>query len=264
MRPDDSQLLWFTLVCVCLVATAAWLLRRNRSGPACRTGWLLLAAGLGALSLLALAALVGRLGPEHLWFREPTFYVAVAILLGAVIWWLRRPAPRLLKYGLPSLLVGLAGLGLALTRMDGRSMPLAMAMPTLGAKAPELVYLDQSGQPRSLSDLGGKVVLLNFWATWCTPCRREMPLLSQLQRDHGVEGLVVLYVSLEEPQVLEPFLASNHFDGIHGRLERAADYYDAGKLYPLSYLISRDGRVAYRWSGRPRDEWLTAKVRELL
>lgn len=264
MRPDDSQLLLFTLGCVGVVAVAALLLRRNVTGPTRTLGWLLLVPGLGALGVVALAEFTGRLGPEHLWFREPTFYMAVTVLLGAVIWWLRRPAPRLLKFGLPALLVGIASLGMLLTRMDGRSMPLAMAMPTLGAKAPELLYFDQSGKRRSLSELSGQVVLLNFWATWCTPCRREMPLLSKMQREHGEQGLVVLYVSLEEPQVLEPFLASNHFDGTQGRLERAADFYDAGKLYPLSYLISRDGRVAYRWSGRPRDEWLAAKVNELL
>ena len=268
MRPDDTQLLLFTLGCVGVVALAALLLRRNAARPAHTPahtlGWLLLAPGLGALALLALAEFTGRPGPEHLWFREPTFYIATAILLGAGAWWLRRPAPRLLKFGLPAVLVGLASLGILLARMDGRSMPLAMAMPTLGAKAPELTYFDQRGKRRSLSELSGQVVLLNFWATWCAPCRREMPLLSKMQREHGGQGLVVLYVSLEEPQVLEPFLASNHFEGTQGRLERAADFYDAGKLYPLSYLISRDGRVAYRWSGRPRDEWLAEKVIELL
>jgi hypothetical protein len=71
-------------------------------------------------------------------------------------------------------------------------------------------------------------------------------------------------VSLEEPDVLDPFLAANHFDGVQGRLEHAADYYGAGKFYPLSFLISRDGRVAYRWSGRPREDWLAERVDELL
>lgn len=264
MRPDDSQLLWFTLISVSVVILAALLLWRGRAALIRAAGWMLLAAGLGALALFALAAFTGRLGPEHLWFRTPSFYVAMMVLLGAGVWWLQRPAPRILRFGLPALLVGFAALGMVLTRLDGRSMPLAMAMPTLGAEAPELVYLDQSGHRRALSELQGQVVLLNFWATWCTPCRREMPLLSKLQREHVGDGLVVLYVSLEEREVLEPFLASNHFDGTQGRLERADDFYDAGKLYPLSYLISRDGKVAYRWSGRPREEWLMAKVRELL
>ena len=105
---------------------------------------------------------------------------------------------------------------------------------------------------------------VNAWATWCTPCRREMPLLSSMQREHADDGLVVLYVSLEDPQVLDSFLATHRFDGVQGRLDRAADYYDAGKFYPLSYLISRDGRVTQRWSGRPQEDWLRTEVARAL
>jgi len=85
-------------------------------------------------------------------------------------------------------------------------------------------------------------------------------MLSKLQREHADEGLVVLYVSLEDPEVLAPFLAANRFDGIQGRLDHAAEYYDAGKFYPLSYLVTRDGRVAHRWSGRPREDWLSKQI----
>ena len=92
-----------------------------------------------------------------------------------------------------------------------------MLLPTLDAPAPELSYYDTEGRKRTLAELRGRVVLLNFWATWCAPCRKEMPMLSALQREHADDGLVVLYVSLEEPEVLEPFLSTNHFDGIQGR-----------------------------------------------
>lgn len=264
MRLEGTQLLLVTLSFIGVGVLAALLLRSARVRVWRVAAWTLLAGSLGLLGLLALAEFTGRLGPENFWFREPSFYLAVATLLIASAWWLRRPAPRRWKFGLPALLAALAMLAVFLPRIDGRSMPLSVAMPTMDVRAPELVYLDQSGRQHRLSELKGQVVLLNFWATWCTPCRREMPMLSRVQREHAADGLVVLYVSLEEPQVLEPFLAANHFDGRHGRLARAADFYDAGKYYPLSYLISRDGRVAYRWSGRPREEWLGAKVRELL
>ncbi len=216
--------------------------------------------GLGSLALLVLVQLTGRLGPEHLWFRSPPFYIAALTLASAGIWWLRRPAPPALRFGLPAALLICVGLAAFAARLDGRSVPYAMLLPTLDAPAPELSYFDTTGRKRTLAELQGQVVLLNFWATWCTPCRREMPMLSKLQREHADEGLVVLYVSLEEPEVLAPFLAANRFDGIQGRLDHAAEYYDAGKFYPLSFLISRDGRVAHRWSGRPREDWLTAQV----
>jgi cytochrome c biogenesis protein CcmG, thiol:disulfide interchange protein DsbE len=260
MRPNATEL-WILLVIAAAAMVAGISLLRTRArAPA----WLAVAAGLGLAALLALAQFTGRFGPEYLWFRSPTFYGAVIILLAGAGWWLRRPAPASLRFGLPVVLLGLLGLAALLARSDGHSTPLSMLMPTLGKPAPELSYYDDLGAKRELAALRGRVVLLNFWATWCAPCRREMPMLSKLQREYADQGLVVLYVSLEDPEVLTPFLARNRFDGIQGRLDYAAEFYDAGKFYPLSYLISRDGRVAQRWSGRPTEAWLDERVRAQL
>jgi cytochrome c biogenesis protein CcmG/thiol:disulfide interchange protein DsbE len=250
--------LWMFVAAAAVAVGLGMAMLRARRLPV--LAWLILATGLGSLALLVLLQLTGRLGLEHLWFRAPTFYLALAVLAWAGVWWLRRPAPRALRFGLPAaLFVCVVAAGLV-ARLHGRSMPLNMLLPTLDAPAPALSFFDTSGQRRTLAELQGKVVLLNFWATWCVPCRREMPMLSKLQREHADEGLVVLYVSLEAPDVLAPFLAANRFDGIHGRLENAAESYGAGKFYPLSYLISRDGRIAHRWSGRPREDWLSDQV----
>jgi cytochrome c biogenesis protein CcmG/thiol:disulfide interchange protein DsbE len=255
MRVDATNLMLFLGGACIAIALGAVLLRRSQP-----LGWLVLIAGLAAVALQVLAQLTGRLGAENLWFRSPVFFPAALILLGAAVWWLRRPAPRALRFGLPAVLLVLLGAAALLARIDGRSAPLAMLIPTRSQPAPELSYFDESGRVRFLSELRGKVVLLNFWATWCSPCRKEMPLLSKMQREHGDDGLVVLYVSLEEPAVLEPFLAANRFEGVQGRLDRAPAFYDAGKFYPLSYLIDRDGRVAVRWSGRPKEDWLRAEI----
>jgi thiol-disulfide isomerase/thioredoxin len=260
MRANAMEL-WVVLVISAIAMASGIALMRTRANA---FGWLVLAGGVSAAGLLALAQFTGRLGPEHLWFRSPTFYGALAMVAAAATWWLRRPAPRALRFGLPAALLGFTVLAAVLARSDGRSTPLAMLMPTLGKPAPELSYFDDLGTKRELAELQGRVVLLNFWATWCAPCRREMPMLAKLQREYANQGLVVLYVSLEDPAVLAPFLAQNRFDGIQGRLDYAADFYDAGKFYPLSYLITRDGRVAQRWSGRPTEAWIDERVRAQL
>jgi thiol-disulfide isomerase/thioredoxin len=230
--------------------------------------WLLIVGGSGVVSLIAGLQLTGRLGPAQLWFRAPSFYVAAGILLLVALWWFRRrfvhPHPNTIRYGVPATILVTVLLLAALQRLDGRSTPISALMPTMRAAAPEISFVESGGEPRRLSEYRGKVVLVNFWATWCGPCRHEMPMLSSAQTEFRKDGLVVLYLSLEDQDVLEKFLRTNHFDGVQGRLGEADEYYRAGQIYPLSYLISRDGHVAKRWSGRPAENWLRESIREEL
>ena len=71
--------------------------------------------------------------------------------------------------------------------------------PQVGYEAPNFKLKDPSGKEIELKQLRGKPVLLNFWATWCEPCRAEMPELEQLYRDYRDKGLVVLGVSVDDP-----------------------------------------------------------------
>jgi cytochrome c biogenesis protein CcmG, thiol:disulfide interchange protein DsbE len=252
----SSSLLLFLAGLAIAGILGALLVRRGRAAA----GWSLFALGVAGTGLLALAHLGGKFGAAQLWFRAPTFYLAALLLAAAAAWWFAQPTPRALRFGVPAAGLLVVGLLLAILRLHGTATPLAMLMPTMDAAAPELTWYDESGRVRSLAELQGKVVLLNFWATWCAPCRKEMPLLSKMQREHAAREFVVLYVSLEEQAVLDRFLANHRFDGTHGRLQRAADFYDAGKFYPLSYLIGRDGKVEERWSGRPNERWLEQAI----
>ena len=191
--------------------------------------WLLLAFGTGSRTVAGLQ-LTGRLGPAQLWFRAPSFYVAAAILVLIAAWWFRRtfvhPAARLIRFGLPAMALVLLAMLAVVQRLDGRSTPLSALMPTMRAVAPELSFHDSGGAMRQLSEYRGKVVLVNFWATWCGPCRHEMPMLSSAQAEFGGHGLVVVYLSLEEPAVLEKFLRTNHFE------RRAGPPRAGGRLLP--------------------------------
>jgi thiol-disulfide isomerase/thioredoxin len=221
-------------------------------------------AGFGVAGCVAFGHLTARFGIEQLWFRAPSFYVAGALVLAGGVWWLRRPAPLAFRVGTLAGAVALGGALLAFMLFNGRGAPPAMLMPTLDRLAPDFVYVDAAGAPRRLSDLKGDVVLINFWATWCAPCRREMPLLARMQREYEPQRFRVLYLSLEEPQVVAGFLKTNHFDGIQGRIDAPPPFYDAGRFYPLSYLVSRDGEVVARWSGRPGAAWLSSTIEKQL
>jgi thiol-disulfide isomerase/thioredoxin len=274
MEVATTSLLAFLAIAAAIIVTGmAWLSRAGRmhggSAPAQTfLSWLLIVGGFCLVGGLAALQFSGRLGPGQLWFRAPAFYVASAMLAAVAVWWFRRPIahPRaqLVRFGLPAMGLLLLGAAAVAVRLDGRSTPWRALLPTMRAVAPEISYVDATGRPGRLSDLRGKVVLVNFWATWCGPCRLEMPMLSRTQTQLRGEGLIVVYLSLEDAAVLDDFLEKNHFDGVTGRLTQAADYYQAGKIYPLSYLIGRDGRVAKRWSGRPAEKWLLESIHEEL
>ena len=267
-----SLLIRLGLAAASIAAGITLLGRSARNSLAVRVlraiAWLLVCFGSLLSAAIAGSQLMGRLGPAQLWFRAPSFYLAAAIVLAVAIWWFRRrfvhPHAGLIRYGLPALAVVFLGFIVILQRTDGRSAPISALLPTLRAAAPEISFRETSGEARKLADYRGKVVLVNFWATWCAPCRKEMPMLSAAQSEFKHDGLVVIYLSLEEPAVLETFLRTNKFDGIQGRLAKADDYYRAGQIYPLSYLISRDGHVAKRWSGRPAESWLRESILEEL
>jgi thiol-disulfide isomerase/thioredoxin len=216
--------------------------------------------GFAIAGFIAFSHLTARFGPELVWFRAPTFYVSAAVLLGGVVWWLRRPTSWTLRVGALAVLVCVGTAALAFTLLNGRGTPASMLVPTLDQPAPDLTFIDESGRTRKLSELTGDVVLINFWATWCAPCRKEMPMLAKAQREYEPRRFRVLYLSLEEPQVLDAFWKAHEYEGTAGRLVEVPPFYDAGKFYPLSYLISRDGKVVQRWSGRPSERWLASTI----
>jgi peroxiredoxin len=109
-----------------------------------------------------------------------------------------------------------------------------------------------SGQGvQSLADYRGRPVLLNFFATWCTPCRVEMPFLQAAYDRHEADGLVVLGVDVQEsPEVVPPFLEELGLD-FPVVLDRAGE---VTRLYrvrsmPTTYLIDAEGDVAHVWPG---------------
>lgn len=130
-----------------------------------------------------------------------------------------------------------------------------VVLPVLAAEpAPEYAAARLDGQgDLALSDLRGEVVLLNGWATWCRPCREEMPLLEQLQQDYGADGLRVVGVSIDRseaaPRIQE--FADNvgvTFTLLHDPKNAFARTFRTTGV-PETMLIGREGELLYRWKG---------------
>jgi thiol-disulfide isomerase/thioredoxin len=90
-------------------------------------------------------------------------------------------------------------------------LAFASQIPLFGAAAPAWELKDLNGNAVKLSDFKGKVVILDFWATWCPPCRAEIPHFVELQDKYGKQGLVIVGISLDEggPGVVSSFVKAN-------------------------------------------------------
>jgi peroxiredoxin len=114
-------------------------------------------------------------------------------------------------------------------------------------KAPDFTLRDADGKLVRLSDYRGKVVLLNFWATWCAPCRLEIPWFIEFQRLHKDRGLAVLGISMDEDgwEVVKPFVERL---GVNYRIlmgdDSVAQLYGGVDALPTTFLIDRQGRIA--------------------
>jgi peroxiredoxin len=122
----------------------------------------------------------------------------------------------------------------------------------LGEPAPNFQLRDLNGHPVALSDLRGKVVLLNFWATWCGPCRVEMPAMEELYRTFSRKDFEILAVSTDAQgvAVTRPFQQENHltFPILHDADYRVGLTYGARTL-PMTFMVDRQGIVRHQIFG---------------
>jgi peroxiredoxin len=113
--------------------------------------------------------------------------------------------------------------------------------------APDFTLKDADGKPVRLSDFRGKVVLLDFWATWCGPCATEIPWFVDLQRRHKDRGFVVLGVSMDDDgwDSVTPFVShlKVNYRILMGN-DRTSQLYGGVDALPTTFLIDRDARIA--------------------
>ena len=124
-----------------------------------------------------------------------------------------------------------------------------------------------SGETLHLGDLQGQLVLINFWATWCAPCRKEMPDLDAYYREHRDDGFVLLAVNTGEPaERVAEFIADYDFAFtiILDESGQLGDQFGGIRAMPTSFLLDGDGRLIQPFLGIIQPELLASEVTPLL
>jgi cytochrome c-type biogenesis protein len=148
------------------------------------------------------------------------------------------------------------------TRVSGKNRAsVTLGDEAIDQPAPDVTLKDLDGKTVSLAQYRGKVVLVNFWATWCAPCREEIPWLIEMQKTYGDKGFTVLGVAMDEEgkSVVAPYAQTEKFD-VNGTPslmsypillgnDATADKFGGLLGYPTSVLISRDGKQIKRVTG---------------
>jgi cytochrome c biogenesis protein CcmG/thiol:disulfide interchange protein DsbE len=156
--------------------------------------------------------------------------------------------------------------GIAAAVILGASLCGAADSKAVGDMAPDFSRPDLAGKPVRLADYHGKLVLLNFWASWCGPCLEEMPKFSGWQRAYGAQGLQVIGVSMDDDSASARRLIARHptaYPILIGDAELGESF--GGVLgLPLTYLIDPQGRILARYQGNGDLAKMEAKIKALL
>lgn len=168
-----------------------------------------------------------------------------------------------------ALVVATAALGYALSISLGRPSPTTIIVernPLLDQPAPEFQLATVDGEQVALSDYRGRPVIINFWASWCVPCREEFPVLRAARERYAARGLEILGIIHDDgPQTATEFAA-----GYGATWPMLVDESDAawntyrGVFLPISYFIDRDGIVRTVSYGPPPSGVLDEQIAQIL
>ena len=152
-------------------------------------------------------------------------------------------------------------------KLKGSNQPQINAANSFPA-APDVQFTRLDGSALRISELRGQVVLLNFWATWCVPCRSEMPEFNAMQRDFGNRGLAVIGASvspLDTPDVIRSFQQDVKQDYVIVRgAEEISGQFRNGPGLPVTHVLDRQGRIRQTFFGPQSRETFESVIKPLL
>lgn len=136
-----------------------------------------------------------------------------------------------------------------------------------GVQAPDFELTSLDGKRVKLSDYRGKAVLLNFWATWCSPCKVEMPWFVDLQKKYANDGLIVLGVAMDDTETSKIAAFTSEMGVNYPVLlgtDKVSDDYGNVQYLPTSFYIDRDGRIVGKGTGLLARSEVEANVQKAL
>jgi peroxiredoxin len=151
-------------------------------------------------------------------------------------------------------IAGMLIAGKRLTRPQTPGARLAGSNAAIkGKDAPDFQLMDINGKTVRLADLKGKAVLLNFWATWCPPCKIEIPWFVDLQKQYGPQGLQIVGVAMDDGNPRDAVAKFAREMGVNYTIvlgnDKVADAYGGVEALPTTFYIGRDGKIVSRVFG---------------
>ena len=165
------------------------------------------------------------------------------------------------------LVVALLGVIVAFVLAKAGMFPSDLVAPKDRVPAPAWDLKDLEGNTIKSSDFKGKVIVLDFWATWCPPCRAELPTFVDLQKQYGSDKLVMIGISVDQGggEVVKPFAQQN---GLNYRIlladEKTVAAFGGIAAIPTTFVIDGDGRIASKHVGLTSEREFNAEVKSLL
>ncbi|MED0666657.1 thiol-disulfide oxidoreductase ResA [Bacillus badius] len=136
----------------------------------------------------------------------------------------------------------------------------------VGEKAPNFLLESINGKEIKLSDVKGKLVLINFWGSWCEPCKREMPLIEKTYKNYKDQGFEVLSVNMRESDLIvsnyikQNGITFNVFQDSSGEVSNAYNVYNL----PATFLVNDDGKILAKHEGEIKKEQMDAWIKKYL
>jgi thiol-disulfide isomerase/thioredoxin len=140
---------------------------------------------------------------------------------------------------------------------------------TRAAAAPDFTLTNLDGKTHSLAEYRGKIVVLNFWATWCLPCREEMPMLSKLAPKYGEKDVAFLAASIDDAQTqskIVHFLEKKKITlaVFTGATPETLKQFNLGEIVPATLILDRDGTSIFRIEGEASKKDISSRLDWLL